>query len=524
MTTDFVFKLKPFEHQMRAWLQSRDLPVFALLMEQGTGKTKVGYDTTAWLYANGRINALLVVAPNGVHRNWTEREAPTHIPDYIDWMAAYYVSPSSITVKERKALQALWEFKGLRILSMNVEAFSHSAPFEYAKKFLNAHNALMIVDESSTIKTPGAKRTKNLIVAGRRAKYRRILTGTPYTQAPLDIFSQFKFLTPQILGNSFVAFRAEYATTVQRENKAASARRRRPVFYEEVTGYKNLDELKRLVAEHAFRVRKVDCLDLPPKLYERRPVPLTPDQSRLYKQMLDESRAFLSNIEFKVGTDLNDWFDMSPEDQLLWVMENKDKVETMTASNAAVKLTRLQQIVGGYFDGEAISKINPRLNSLIQLCEECAGKIIIWARFRDELSAISRALSEAFGEGCVAEYHGGIKPAEREAGVDGFCNGDTVRFFVSQQHAGGYGLTLVAASDVVYYSNDFSLEARLQSEDRAHRIGQEKHVTYYDMVAPGTVDEKVLSSLELKREMADRMTGDSDGDSVHSPRATAQHG
>lgn len=522
--SDFVFKLTPFAHQMEVWRASRDLEAFGLLMEQGTGKTKVCYDTAAWLYANGRINAVLVVAPNGVHRNWTEREAPTHIPDYIPWQAAYYVSPSNITKAEKKRLADLWTFDGLRILAMHVDAFSRKEGTEYAKKWLLAHRALMAVDESSTIKTPGAARTKNLIVCGRRAKYRRILTGTPYTQNPLDIFSQFKFLDPSFLGfNSFVAFRSEYATTEQRENKAASAKRGRPVFYEEVTGYRNLDELKKSVDAHSYRVRKADCLDLPAKLYERRPVLLSAEQRRLYRQMLDESRAFLNSVGRQEGIPEN-WSEMAPEDQLLWVMEHGDDLDTISAPNAAVKLTRLQQIVGGYFDGKPVAATNPRIESLLGLIEECSDKVIIWARFRDELAGITEALSKAYGEESVVEYHGGVKAADREVSVDRFCKDPAARFFVSQPHAGGYGLTLVQANVVVYYSSDFSLEARLQSEDRAHRIGQTRNVTYVDLVADGTVDDKVLQSIMDKRAMADRMTGDDNGDSVHSSRADAVNG
>ena len=202
---------------------------------------------------------------------------------------------------------------------------------------------------------------------------------------------------------------------------------------------------------------------------------------------------------------------------------------TISAPLALTKLMRLQQIVGGFFQADIefdldedgnilkgaipkppirIDEKNPRIESLIELLEECDGKVIIWARFRAEIKAISDRISESFGKESLVQYHGGVSNEERAIAVSSFQNSDRVRFFVGHVQAGGKGLTLHAASTVCYFSNNFSLEDRLQSEDRAHRIGQKNNVTYVDFVATNTLDETVVTTLRSKKSVADLVTGD----------------
>lgn len=495
--TDYVFKTKPFEHQSRAFFESRDRIFYALLMEQGTGKTKVILDNTSYLYANGKIDALLVIAPNGVNRNWILNECPSHIPDYINYKAAWYTSNPS--KKEEKAVSVTLGHQGLKIIAMNVEALATQKGVNFVRNFLMSFATMLVLDESSTIKNHKAIRTKNILKLGVHAKYRRILTGTPVTQGPLDLFTQFTFLDGYILKNhSYYAFRNRYA--IMREIRTNSRS------FMTVVGYCNLDELVNLVTPHSFRVTKRECLDLPEKLYTKRYVTLSPNQRQLYDQLKKEVVTEFQGMK-------------------------------MTTPLALTKLLRLQQIVGGFFvpdpeirpedlegrpEGdqlelpngkpskpiERIDAVNPRIESLIQLLEETNGKAIIWARFRSEIQAIVRRIVETFGPGSCVEYHGGIDNSTRSLNIERFQNTPEVRFFVGNVQAGGKGLTLHAASTVIYYSNDFSLENRLQSEDRAHRIGQINNVTYIDMIAENTLDNKIVDVLRNKKSVADLITGD----------------
>lgn len=485
---NYQYKTVPFEHQKEAFDLSCDKEFFALLMEQGTGKTKVTIDTAAYLWSQGRIDALLVIAPNGVHRNWIRNEIPIHLPDYVEYKAAWWVS--SPKKAEREALDALWESgHQMRVLCMNVEAFTTAKGKDYARKFLNSFKVMMVVDESSRIKTPGAQRTKTITALGKHAAYRRILTGTPVTQSPFDIYAQFKFLDDNILGTtSYYAFKARYAEFLDSSNRLVQDIARRTGRIPQIVAtdrngkpvYKNLDELHQLIKGNSFRVLKSECLDLPEKLYQRRYVELNTEQKRIYE-------SFKKNLIAVCGED---------------VMEITHKLTL---------LLRLQQVVCGYFpldDGfKEIPGGNPRLDALLEVVEETTGKIIIWSRFVADIERITLELNKIYGDGSAVSYYGKMDGDERMFALESFQSGDA-RFFIGQPHSGGIGLTLTAATTVVYYSNDFSLETRLQSEDRAHRIGQTKNVTYIDIEAVDTMDSAVINALRSKKNIADLITGD----------------
>lgn len=493
--TDYVFKTTPFKHQSDVFKSSRDRDAFALLMEQGTGKSKVTIDTTCWLYNTGKIDAVLIVAPNGVNRNWVINELPAHVPDYIQYAAAWYCSGPN--KKEEESICRVKKHQGLKVIAMNIEAMATPKGVDFAKNFLLSYRTMLVVDESSTIKNPKAIRTKNLLKLSHLAKYRRILTGTPVTQGPLDVFTQFTFLDPHILRTqSYYAFRNRYAVLREMRNNGRA--------FQQVVGYCNLDELIDSISSHSFRVTKAECLDLPEKLYSKRYVQLSDEQRKIYDQLKKTVVAELDGM-------------------------------TMSAPLALTKLLRLQQVVGGFFvpdpdivvseaedyaqgalpfnpdapkGPQPIDATNPRVESLVSLLEETSGKVIIWARFRSEIAAISGRIRETFGGDSCVEYHGGIDNASRSDNVRRFQTDKACRYFVGHVQAGGKGLTLHAASTVVYFSNDFSLENRLQSEDRAHRIGQVNHVTYIDMVATDTLDEKIVTVLRSKKNIADLITGD----------------
>ena len=469
----YPFKNKPFVHQQAYLQRFWDFPVAALFADMGTGKSFMLINNVAMLYDKGKINGFLIVAPKGVYRNWFDTEIPKHIPEHVVYRMAIW-SPSPRKA-EQKAMDELFTVtEDLKILVMNVEAFSTAKGTAYAKRFLLVHNAMMAVDESTTIKTPGSARSKNTEKVGRGARFRRILTGSPVTKSPLDLYQQCAFLSDGCLDvSSYYVFQARYAVTVERQLNTHS--------FKQIVGYRRLDELKAKLDRFAFRVKKEDCLDLPDKLYIKREVDLTPEQTKYYNEM----KAFA----------------MTQIDGGL-----------VSTVNALTQIMRMHQIVCGHTkldDGTVIDLPNKRLDELLSVVEETDGKIIIWANYRHSLEAIKLALSKEYGMNSVGMYYGDTDDDERKRVLEEFQNPDSeMRFFVANQSTGGYGLTLTAANTTVYYSNSFDLEKRLQSEDRAHRIGQTKNVTYIDLIAVGTVDEKIVKALRAKIDIATQVLGE----------------
>jgi SNF2 family DNA or RNA helicase len=325
------------------------------------------------------------------------------------------------------------------------------------------------VDESTTIKNRKASRTKNIMALQKRAKYRRILTGSPITKSPMDLFSQCAFLEDKSLGfNSYYAFQSRYANIQQRTMGHRS--------FQQIMGYRRLDELAEKLDTFSNRVLKVDCLDLPAKVYIRRDVELTPEQDRLYRQM---KKLALAKLE---------------------------SGELATTASVLTQIMRLQQICCGHLmpdEGEIQLVKSNRLNELLDVVEELQGKAIIWATYTHDIKQIAEALRDRFGPDSVATYYGATPQDERQEIVNAFQEPESpLRFFVGQPKTGGYGITLTAANTVIYFSNSYDLEIRLQSEDRAHRIGQTNKVTYIDLVSPGTIDEKILQALRDKVDIA----------------------
>ena len=463
LNDDFMFKTRPFEHQRKAFYMSRDKESFGLLMEQGTGKTKVIIDNAAYLYSQNKISALVVIAPNGVHRNWLDKEIPEHMPDWCPVKCVYYYSGMHKTHKE-KFDSVISSEDCLRVFSFNVEAFVSNTAVALMNRILLSNNAMLVVDESSRIKRPGAKRTKTITKFSKQADYRRIMTGTPVTKGPEDVYSQFKFLDPNILGyDSFYSFKARYCIMGGYENK-------------QIVSYQNVPELTKNIEGHSFRVLKKDCLDLPPKIYQRHYVEMSSKQKRLYDEMRKE---FITELEG----------------------------ETIDAPEAITRLLRLQQIVCGWFPAEdgvvPIDDKNIRLQALLEILSDIDSKVIIWARFKADLKAIERAL----GEMAVA-YHGDVSNDQRAIAVERFQNDPKIRYFIGQPQSGGIGLTLTAANYAIYYSNSFDLEIRLQSEDRCHRIGTENRVTYIDIECRKTIDKKIITALRNKKNLADYINKD----------------
>ena len=468
----YKFKTKPYAHQLTALEKSWNRETYAYFMEMGTGKTKVLIDNAAMLYDKGKIDGVLIVAPKGVIGTWYKQEIPAHLPSHIENMAVLW--QPNITKKQREKLDSLFEPEELlHILIMNVEAFSTTKGRDFAAKFLDSHSTLMAIDESTTIKTPSAKRTKNIINLSDKAKYRRIMTGSPVTKNPLDLYSQCEFLSSWLLDfTSYYAFRNRYA-----EMKTIYAHGRS---VQVVDKFQNLGELSDQLKGFSYRVLKEDCLDLPDKIYMKRNIKLSPDQLKLYNQMKETALANLNGKQ-------------------------------VTTVNVLTQLMRLQQITCGHFtadDGSTQPIKNNRIDELMNVLDETEGKAIIWAHYQYDINAIIKAIVKEYGPGSVVDYFGLTPQDERQDNIKKFQSDPRCRFLVGTPSTGGYGITLTAANTVIYYSNGYDLEKRLQSEDRAHRIGQQKSVTYVDLICDETVDEKIVKSLRKKINIASEVLGE----------------
>ena len=469
---DYKFKTKPYAHQLKALEMSWYKENFAYFMEMGTGKTKVLIDNMSMLYDKGKIDGALIIAPKGVVKTWYEQELPAHLPDHIDNVSILW--QSNITKKQQEKLNSVLKTgEDLHILVMNVEALSTTKGVEFALKFINCHNTMMAIDESTTIKNPGAKRTKNIIKLGEKAKYRRIMTGSPVTKNPLDLYSQCEFLDPYLLDfTSYYAFRNRYA-----EMKTLHVRGRS---IQVVKKFVNLGELSETLKNFSYRVLKEDCLDLPPKNWIKRHISLTPDQFKVYDQMKRQAVAHL----------------------------NGKASSTMTV---LTQLMRLQQITCGHFvanDGSTQEIKSNRINELMDVLSEIEGKVIIWGHWQKDITNIIKAIVDEYGPGSVVDYYGLTPQEDRQDNIRQFQNNPECRFIVGTPQTGGYGITLTQANTVVYFSNGYDLEKRLQSEDRAHRIGQKKNVTYVDIICEDTVDEKIVKALRDKINIASQVLGE----------------
>jgi SNF2 family DNA or RNA helicase len=474
---NYRFKNEPMAHQAaylsRFWLD----PNVAVFAEMGTGKSYMAINNIAMLYDNGKINGALILAPKGVYRNWMALEIPKHMPEHIACNIALWGGKGKETTKKFEDLFAVDDH--LHILIMNTEALQYpsSSAHVFATRFVLAHSAIIVVDESTMIKNPKANRTKVVTKVGSYAKYRRILTGSPVTRSPLDLYSQCGFLDYELLGyESYFAFQMRYAVMVKR--KAAGGQRE----FHQIVGYRHLDELTEKLKQFSFRVTKDECLDLPEKVYAFREVELTEEQERAYKQM---------------------------KKMALSVMDDGSMVSTATA---LTQLLRLHQIVCGHVktdDGNVQTLPSNRIGALMDCIEETSGKVIIWSNFTQDLEDIYVELSKKYGGGCAAKYYGETSGEDRQKIVEQFQDPNSqLRFFIGQARTGGYGLTLTEAGTVIYFSNSFDLEKRLQSEDRAHRIGQTKSVTYVDLVARGTIDERIVEALRNKIDIATQVMGE----------------
>jgi SNF2 family DNA or RNA helicase len=477
----YKFKTEPMAHQIKALNKAWGNDCHGFLFEQGLGKTWTFINWAAALRMDNKIDAAMVVCPSSIKHVW-KTELGLHCPIETQ---AFAMSAG----KNNKAIEFMRDKHDFPWLVIGVEALSQGSAYKVMEEFVQTRRVAMGIDESSRIKNHSAGRTEKVTNAGGHAAYRAILSGTPVTQGVQDLFSQLKFLNMEILGfDDFYSFRNHFCLMGGFDKK-------------KIIGYINVPELLELIGPFVSREVKSECLDLPPKIYEQRVFDMAPEQMRMYKSL--------------------------KKDMIAEVVEAGHRLEVETVLE---QMMRLQQITGGFYsivedieykinkktgEEKAVKKYvnhnipgkNPKIAELMNFMDDTFGsfenkdaKLIIWARFIPEIELIWEALSDA-GWSAV-EYSGRMNDDQKLESFNRFQHGDA-QVFVSNQMTGGIGLTLTACNNVVYYSNTFSLEDRLQSEDRCHRKGTTNKVLYVDLCCEKTVDIHVHRVLEGKMNVAE---------------------
>lgn len=532
MQFEFKYKTKPYEHQIEAIKKLYGKSFGALFMEQGTGKSKVAIDIASNLFLEGKINAVLLIAPNGVQKQWAYEQIPEH--SSIPFRIQVWTHSSSRFRREAQEDFIIGEWPGqLKWFCTNVDVFSTKRNIYTFREYVQNHKTFVIVDESTRIKNPSANRTINIlynlakcIKQGKKivdvkplSAYRMILTGMMVTNSPYDLWSMFEFLQHNYFHCNYYAFRAHYGIEVKDTHPVTESIFNRFMRLDEMesirkyhaegkspeaiayimntsesnvahilrhpsilTPFKNLEELKQQIEPFSYIIRKDECLDLPPKIYERIEVEMNSEQKRIYKELIKE---FLS------------------------IYDEKE----LTVANKVSLIGRLQQVTGGFFPyydtttgkGKVtqITATNPKLEALkADLDETGTEVIIIWARFVAELKMINQQLTKSFPQKRISLYYGGTWTEDREKIIKGFKEGK-VDILVANARIAGVGLNLQRSHFHYFYSNSFSLEDRLQAEDRSHRSGQEYAVLYKDIIMKNTVDEKVYKVLAAKKNLLD---------------------
>jgi len=517
-----IFKLQStlMQHQTTGVQRANGKSAFAYLCDMGVGKTLMLLAEFQQRVSKDDIMDLLVIAPKGCIRNWyyDREDNPSELTKHLDPVLRKHlvIASSEGSAAARDARETLLATTNKpRALFVNVESLSGNARMlATCNEFLKSGRAMMAIDESTVIKSRRAQRTKTILKLGKLAKVRRILSGLATPKSPMDLHAQFSFLDDRILGKSFTLFRARYARmeficrapnqVIDAQLRRAQARARTftdtskmkrdekialcyalggwiPSTAPIIAGYQQLPELRDKIAPHCYRVRKEDCLDLPPKIFQWREVELTDEQRRIYREVLEDASSQLSRAKF------------------------------ITPTSAIEQILRLHQICCGHArvdeTGELIDIPSNRLDAVMEVLEDHEGKAIIWATYQHDIQKISAALKEEYGPEAVAVYYGG-NTKDRSDDEARFKLHDSCRFMVATPAAGGLGMNWQVANLVVYASNNYDLAQRLQSEDRAHRKGQTKSVTYVDIVTRGTVEEKIIYALRSKMDLATTVTGE----------------
>lgn len=486
--------LPRFQHQDTAKNLLWQHGVFALIMEQGTGKSRPIIDDWLARIDYGNAQDLVVLAPKGCYMNWigTEDE-PGELTKWIspERLATLNIAPWRTSLaSHRQALQNLLRATGPRFLCMNIEALNRGGRArDYLLEFVEGRKVIGVIDESTTIAHEDAKRTEFILdVLAGRFMARRILSGLVAPESPMDLYSQYHFLDWTILGQrSFYGFRNRYAILnkidfrpmAQRVEDFKNNKKSRAA--ELIVGYRNLEELTQRIMKYSYRVTKDQVLDLPPKIYQFWDVDLTLEQARVYDEMRELAFARLANGEFS------------------------------TASIKLDQLGKMQHILCGHVrkeSGEIEDIPENRTQAVVDILQQHSGKAIIWAPYPQALRKIMHRLQKEFGDDSTVSFWGETTFDERLEARSRIQSDESCRFIASNQSVGKFGNTWTACNLVIYYANSFDNEDRQQSEDRAHRIGQTKFVTYIDLRTKGTLDEKLIKVLRKKISIASALQGD----------------
>jgi SNF2 family DNA or RNA helicase len=489
---NYISKRKPRAKQAECLAKMRHKVAFALLMAMRTGKTKVILDDFGDLWASELADDLCIIAPAGALPPWL-KEIPKEWPDAMFERSRVYLWQSGS--KSKKALAEREDFleyrDGPRVLLINVEALSNvDAARDMLLEFASQRRCVGTIDESTVIKNPTAKRTKFICLqVAPLFVYRRIASGLITPRSPLDLYAQFRFLDKNILGHkSYFTFRARYAVLRRMDFGGR--------LVDVVVGYRDEDELRRIIEPHSFRVRLEDCYDMPASQYVPIHVDITDEQRRIYNELKEFATAQLTETEH------------------------------VTATIVITQLLRMHQVLLGHThdeEGKLHLIAENRTARLIEFLENYDGKAIIWCSYDVDVRKVSEALEKAFGltaeerramalEGKVippvcARFWGGNKPTrEQEEAV--FKTNPACRYIVATPDAGGRGRTWDMANLVIYYSSRDNLEHRAQSEERPKADGKLTPIIYADMIVPGTVETKIIEALRDKIDMSSVINGD----------------
>ena len=450
-------KANPYQHQKIAFnfaLQKlEEQGCAALLMDMGLGKSLTSIAITGQLFNDKKIERVLVICPTSIIGVWLEE-----LKKFADFNYCIEAIIGTTMSKRKDKLKLLCHKIGLKVAIINYEATWRM------EKELNTYKPdIIICDESQKIKNPSASQSKTIHRLGVKAKYKIILTGTPVQNSPMDVFSQWKFLDPNIFGLSFYAFRNHYAVMGGYYNH-------------QILRYKNMDELTSKAHSVAYRITKEEALDLPEQIFLNRYCELEPTARKIYDTVVKESYAELMDGE-------------------------------ITATNVLTKLMRLSQIAGGHVkDDEGRMQVisKSKLNELKDIMEDVIidnkKKLVIFARFIPEIESIKSLAREM--DIRYSYITGEIKTEERSEMCSKFQNDNNIKLFIAQIQTAGLGITLTAADTAVFYSLDFNYANYSQAIARTHRIGQKNTCTYINLIATETVDEKILKALESKQDIA----------------------
>ncbi len=467
-TTEYVSKTIGMAHQDEFMRNHKDRTYFGIFWEMGVGKSKALVDNIGHLYCSGQIDGAIIVSDAGCYEGLAN-EFKKHLPSTIPISLA--IHSSSMNRSEQAAVETIMTAQDNRldILLMNVEGFSGDKSKTVAYRFIQSHYILFAIDEATSIKNIKAKRTQNLLMLARQTDYRRILTGTPITRSPLDVYAMCEFLSPGCLGHStFSGFRSQYAMLqLIRFGKGKP--------FHQVIGYRNLNHLGDVMSHFCSRKKKEECIDLPEKVYEEVTVPFTDKQRQLYDQL--RQQAFVLH-----------------EQGLL------------TVTSAVTAINKLQQICCGHMkldDGTIVHIDSNRVKSLVELLEKIGQKTVVWCAFREDVKLIMAALKGR--EEYAVDFYGDT--VDRRDSLSRFMTDPKCMWWVGTTSTGGKGIDGLqnVCSYQVYFSNTYNLEDRLQSEDRLHRRGQENKVTVIDMAIPKTIDVKILVNLKSKKDLASQV-------------------